>query len=521
MKKIALCLYGKFNNRLLPTSGIEGFEYIKEKILKGRNVDIFIHSWDIESQSQIEQVYYDNIVTSLFEKQKNFNDVITAENIKESNFSPPGNQSFRTIANSLSFFYSRGRSIELKKEHEEKINSKYDIVICSRFDLGQIDKYNGYQAYKTSEIIFDENLDMNYIYSAMWDQLNTGYADMWFYSSSKNMDTLTEMYKRSHSYYRLESQYVKVLTTGWPDSSATDDFSNELFKNEKTTNLKTFAASEAHNNHIIHKWFFIDSGLYEKTKFPGTLSSKVCSVLYSHSDYSDVWPLYFGQNQKHSKVLGPKFLFVNKQMNNVSEDYEQIIYDETKSYPEKLIFCLSKLKERGFEVCLFEHEDMVLYEDIRFNEIKTAINLTLKGKGKFFRSGFDSIRLIKASGAYSIKLPQMHSLFWMLPISKWLFSVQPTIWKIDSFIKMLSPHIGDSIWELEVRAQKTCRKLKLKCGYMHDNGRKSGLHHWDNSIYPYVATAIVKGKWNISEYKEILSPLLKKYGIDLLKRGSA
>ena len=39
-----------------------------------------------------------------------------------------------------------------------------------------------------------------------------------------------------------------------------------------------------------------------------------------------------------------------------------------------------------------------------------------------------------------------------------------------------------------------------------------------HNIYPYVATAIVKGKWNIKEYP-ILENLLKSYNIDKNIRG--
>jgi len=43
--------------------------------------------------------------------------------------------------------------------------------------------------------------------------------------------------------------------------------------------------------------------------------------------------------------------------------------------------------------------------------------------------------------------------------------------------------------------------------------------HWDSSIYPYVATAIVKGKWNTSQYSKELNILFKDYDIDPSVRG--
>ncbi|QLY27042.1 hypothetical protein [Bdellovibrio sp. KM01] len=522
MKRIALCLYGKFNNRLSKNSGMDGFEYIKEHILNNQNVDVFIHSWDLENENVIKKCYGAYLKTSTFEQQKSFKQDMTSAGVTEEFFIPPGGQAFRTVENSLSFFFSRKESISLKAEYEQKNNFKYDVVVVSRFDLGQMDKYNQYQPYKVSEIVFDVNKDMKFVYSAMWNQLNEGYADMWFYSSSENIDTLGEMYQRSLEYLAPDSKFLKTIEIGLPDSNRDNPFSNEMLsesdKSPKT--LVTFSPSQGLNNHLLHKWFFMDSGLYEKSKFLGRPSTTVCTVMYSHTDYSDVWPLYFGQLKKHRPNLGTNFVFVNKHSDLVPEGFEQVIFDDKQSYPERLLHCFGELKKRGFEYCLFEHEDMPLVADIDYKQIETAINLLIRRKHpRILMKGLDSIRLIKASQSFSVPVLRRKNIYRMLPISKWLFSVQPTLWNIDAFIALLSKHKGNTIWELEQKAQKTCRKLNLRCGYMHRNGVKRGTHHWDNNIYPYIATAIVKGKWNFKEYKQELQTLLPQYGINANARG--
>jgi hypothetical protein len=38
-------------------------------------------------------------------------------------------------------------------------------------------------------------------------------------------------------------------------------------------------------------------------------------------------------------------------------------------------------------------------------------------------------------------------------------------------------------------------------------------------VYPYIATAIIKGKWNLSEYPIELGDLLSEYKIDKSIRG--
>jgi hypothetical protein len=65
--KIALCLYGYFNNRGDSTAGSKGYQYIKDCILSYHNADIFIHSWDLENEERIRAIY--NPKLAIFEKQ--------------------------------------------------------------------------------------------------------------------------------------------------------------------------------------------------------------------------------------------------------------------------------------------------------------------------------------------------------------------------------------------------------------------------------------------------------------------
>ena len=59
----------------------------------------------------------------------------------------------------------------------------------------------------------------------------------------------------------------------------------------------------------------------------------------------------------------------------------------------------------------------------------------------------------------------------------------------------------------------------MKGVYHYDNENKRGLNHFDSSVYPYVATALVKGKWNLSEYKKELGDILESKNIDINQRG--
>ena len=72
----------------------------------------------------------------------------------------------------------------------------------------------------------------------------------------------------------------------------------------------------------------------------------------------------------------------------------------------------------------------------------------------------------------------------------------------------------------ELQATKTCEKLGIRGTFCYYDEPKRGIYHHDSSTFPHICTALVKGKWNLSEYKEELGPLLVEYGIDVNKRGT-
>tara|TARA_Y100000592_G_scaffold96629_1_gene165468 strand:- start:7478 stop:8299 length:822 start_codon:yes stop_codon:yes gene_type:complete len=265
--KIALCLHGYFANAGGVKASIDGHKYISRKLLDKYNVDVFIHSWDLENKDTVLSLY--NPTECLFEPQMQFEkelEIIKQDDFFGKNSQAPGMYSINTVFKGLSFLYSRKAAIQIKKDYEEKNNFKYDCVILARFDLGQRGK-NHPQKYYATNFNFNPTLDMKYIYSAFWNQLNHGYADHWFFSNSQNMDKLSLLFDMVKEYYQLDSKYVKSVTSGWPDSNSYNEFSNEFFLTKKSLTLKKFPLWACIDNHKLYKWYFIDTGLYNKSKF--------------------------------------------------------------------------------------------------------------------------------------------------------------------------------------------------------------------------------------------------------------
>ena len=228
-------------------------------------------------------------------------------------------------------------------------------------------------------------------------------------------------------------------------------------------------------------------------------------VFYSHSDYSDVWPILFGQCKKY--LFGyKKVLMTNK--GEAPSDWVTVHYDESKPYQQRVLEGLSKLED---DIIVFHHEDMILYDKIDNSAIEgfvKRVQNSYKHRGTF-------IKLLRGGDAPYHRIDPNLIIGW-----GGHYTIQPTICNRSNLMKIYSETPGESIWTFEVNALSMWNTQRFEglMAYREDD-KKRGQAHWDSKSYPYIATAIVKGKWNISEYPE-LSQLLSEYGIDPTIRGT-
>ena len=73
--KIALCLSGYFDSLVdLTSKGVDGFDHLKRHVFSKGDVDVYIHSWDLENEQQIKDLY--NPKCAVFESQIDFSNLI-------------------------------------------------------------------------------------------------------------------------------------------------------------------------------------------------------------------------------------------------------------------------------------------------------------------------------------------------------------------------------------------------------------------------------------------------------------
>ena len=219
-------------------------------------------------------------------------------------------------------------------------------------------------------------------------------------------------------------------------------------------------------------------------------------VVYTHTDMVDVWEMFFKQLKKYlpnNKI----YVAVNEDDTHLS-DYIQIIYDDSKPYTERWKEVLSKLDEDTF---IFIHEDMVLFDEVDMSYINRYHKLVSDRL-------VDSVKLIYTNST-NPPLDMDNTLV------KSSFSIQPTLISKEIFVSLLESVPPLNIWKFEEAIQSADNHYMVRLG----NEKQRGMYHYDSIVFPYIATAINKGKWNMSEYSKELDKLFGEYNINPFERG--
>ena len=225
-------------------------------------------------------------------------------------------------------------------------------------------------------------------------------------------------------------------------------------------------------------------------------------LLYTHSDYSWVWKYWHQQTDKFLKNF-QKICMINSN-SLFRDDYQLIKYDDKKDYRNRILSCLGTLDDN--DIVLFCHEDMFLYDQPNFDLLKEFYNFILDEKCHL-------IKLIKAFD--NLDKSNIHNKLYLNP-KKQLFSIQPTLLKVKTLKHIYKSIPGNNIWEFESNtSEEYLKNIISLCSYDINLDKKRGKFHYNSSTYPYICTAVVKGKWNYKEYRKELFEIFynKKFNI--------
>jgi hypothetical protein len=222
-------------------------------------------------------------------------------------------------------------------------------------------------------------------------------------------------------------------------------------------------------------------------------------VVYTHTDMKDVWPMFFGQLKKYigdTKV----YVAVNEDDTHLS-DYIRIIYDDSMAYTDRWKYILTQIQEDTF---MFIHEDMILFDKPKIDYINKYSDLVKSSK-------VESIKMIYVPATDVVS--DVDDTLVLNEYSK--LSIQPTILRKDYFKSILDKVGSLNIWDFEKAVHPDTNSYMVKIG----GEKKRGIYHCDSIVFPYIATAINKGKWNTAEYASELDKMFMEYGVVPFERG--
>ena len=247
--------------------------------------------------------------------------------------------------------------------------------------------------------------------------------------------------------------------------------------------------------------------------------SKISLIINTVTKNKDVWPMFFGQLEKHlpKNIFNEKHIFVNHCDENFPSDYKVSYFEADKVYREQFVSCIGNVSD---QYCVYISEDYILYNDMRSDLIEGFVKVLNNNEElsfvRFLRGGV--VDLMHRYDSYV----NLYKLYNYMP---YFYTNQAALWKTKDLHKIhdCGPnlHIANKDAEnsFEFQASKTCEKLGMSGVFYYNGESKRGMYHYDSEIFPHISTALVKGKWNMSEYKEELGQLVSKYNINLSSRG--
>ncbi len=229
------------------------------------------------------------------------------------------------------------------------------------------------------------------------------------------------------------------------------------------------------------------------------LKNNMISVVYTNSKCNDVYNIFEKQYRKFNQL--PLYKISDTEANHV--------YNQNDPYWKHWVDALEKIEDEYF---IYHQEDFILYDNVNDFELERCKNILKNNKEYSF------VRLIKSGFKLSTNVVDDY-VYEIGKQSFPLYSMQATIWKKQEFIDLYKNTKQEKWFECE-EYENACKNLNIQGLYYYSGEKERGGCHCDSSIYPYIATAVVKGKWNLSEYNEELRPLLIKNNININIRGT-
>jgi hypothetical protein len=228
--------------------------------------------------------------------------------------------------------------------------------------------------------------------------------------------------------------------------------------------------------------------------------------------YHDVANIFLYQKRRFASDY--KVYIFSENTNGLRLCGEEILIQYKKSnFKDEYLSTLFNVKD---EFVITSNDDYFLNGQPKTEIIMSIANMLSKTEYSF-------VRMHRGYNESSVEIYK--NLFALNQNEKYYYTQGLTVWKKHDLEKLFiaTPPSGiarkGNEVQFEVIANKSLVELGLKGLYYYDSEKKRGLYHYDCTLMPHLASAIVGGKWNFAEYSNELSEILKAANINISFRG--
>jgi hypothetical protein len=238
------------------------------------------------------------------------------------------------------------------------------------------------------------------------------------------------------------------------------------------------------------------------------LASQLSILTHTNSECQDLYAMYFSSLRRYFLDIAPKpthhVVAVDQPIIGYY-DIEQIFYNSTESVSSRLSRALESITS---DLVLFMYEDYVLYAPADVEKIQQFANTIQEDN----RIGF--IRLLQSGAPFDGLYNK--DLYKIQPDASYFFSTQATIWRTSVLKKLMQMNLMQRPQSEQVLSPYLADICNLGLCVTAQGPAVGG--HYDSVCFPYIATACVGKKWNISEYPQLVNILMDN-NIDPSVRG--
>ena len=240
------------------------------------------------------------------------------------------------------------------------------------------------------------------------------------------------------------------------------------------------------------------------------MSSKISILIYTHSEYSFIWPALIGQMNKYiDEDLEVHFLYNDTiddiNFYNIPENWIKHTYQEDLIWTKRVNCVFSEIIS---EYILFLHEDWIPIERVSKKLLEETCDVMSDNSWDYLLSYSHFSVTDNQDGIFT-----GHEDYYFYKSDSHIF--QPAIWKhsvFEEFCTVLNKtkHQNED--------QECLAFMRNKNTYEVQNLKTVREYRTTNSlIFPHMH-ALAEGLWNFTKYPS-LKELLDSYGIDTNSRG--